>query len=104
MENETVNEKSVNNSTYPVIVTNLMWSKNSIRTYRSKYDAKKFIPSQMLEFDVPNEKLKKLNKSPATFNDELETYIYNTLTNKYGRELYSCQIWMPLEASISTEA
>lgn len=94
--NEMTSDTTLDENTYQVIITNLVWSKESTRVYRSKYDAKKSIPSQMFDFIVPAEKIKKFSKNMKTFNDELETYVYNTLTSKFGRELYSCQIWLPL--------
>lgn len=75
----------------------MFWNPESVRNYRSKYDSKRELPSQM-SFDIPDGILDQAKKkSGKEFNDVIETYIYNALTHKFGHELNSAQIWLPEE-------
>lgn len=91
-----VSDEQQDSNTYQVMVANIVWNKESNRQFRSKYDAKKELPDQMT-FDIPADRITKFQKNMATFNDEIESYIYNTLTGKFGHEVQHCQIWLPLD-------
>lgn len=90
------NNEQQDPNTYQVMVANIAWKKESNRQFRSKYDAKKELPDQMA-FDIPIDRITKFQKHPSTFNDEIESYIYNTLTGKFGHEVLHCQIYLPLD-------
>lgn len=50
----------------------------------------------MTVLDVPEGILKTMNDKQK-FIDSIETFAYNTTTKKYGAEVMSCQIYLPLE-------
>ena len=79
---------------YQVLVTNMSWRQDAIRMFRSSYDSKRTLPVQMA-FDIPENVLDGATKS--TFNDVIESYVYNALTRKFGHELQSAQIWLPID-------
>lgn len=79
---------------YQVLVCNIKWNKSS------KNIAKKFknieLPDQM-SFDIPDSVLAQANKAKNSFNDIIESFIYNVLYRKFGHEVNTCQIWLPFE-------
>ena len=81
---------------YQVLVTNIFWdAKHAIP------NAKKAVkidecPVQ-ISIDIPEQVLQHANKNKTAFNDVIEQFIYNLLYKKYGHEVNSCQIWLPLE-------
>lgn len=81
------------NDSYQVIVCNISWSNNILASYAKK-DHRSDLPVQM-SLDIPKSVLAQAKKS--NFNDVVEQFCYNTLTRKYGREVTTCQIWLPLE-------
>ena len=46
--------------------------------------------------DVPEGILRTKNNKEQ-FYDNIETFAYNTVTRKFGTEVYSCQVFLPLE-------
>ena len=50
---------------------------------------------EMSVLDIPEGILKTKNKS-GIFEDNVESFVYNTLTKKYGAEVSHCQIYLPL--------
>lgn len=78
---------------YQVLVTEITWNKKQIKGYQ-KPQAYDQLPSQF-NVDLPKQ-LSAQEKRPS-FKDNVESFVYNLLTRKFGHEVYSCQIWLPLE-------
>lgn len=78
---------------YEVFVANVVWDPKSFRA--SKKDVE--LPTQ-LSIAIPENVLRQANKPSNVFNDIIESYVYNTLTRKFGHEVWHCQIWLPLDA------
>lgn len=82
---------------YQVIVTSITWNKKSIRAnHVVQYSQENDLPTQMT-YDIPEGVLQQARGKKNVFNDVIESYIYRALTNKFGHEVYHCQIWLPLE-------
>lgn len=84
-------EQNIEN--YQVLVTQITWNKDTIKGFNKKVPVDQ-LPDQCT-VDLPKQlasQVKQLN-----FKDNVETFIYNMLTRRYGHEVYSCQIWLPLE-------
>lgn len=79
---------------YQVIVANIFW--NSKSKTNSRKENKDELPTQM-SLNIPDQVLKEANKNKNNFNDIVEQFCYNLLTRKYGKEVTSCQIWLPFE-------
>ena len=86
-ENENLDE-------YQVIVANIFWNHKS-RT-NSKKDNGTELPTQM-SLTIPDQVLQQARKVKNNFNDIIEQFCYNLLSRKYGKEVTSCQIWLPFE-------
>lgn len=84
-------EQNIEN--YQVLVTQITWNKNTIKGFSKKSPVDQ-LPDQC-SVDLPKQ-LANQEKQP-NFKDNVETFIYNMLTRRYGHEVYSCQIWLPLE-------
>lgn len=86
---------------YQVLISDITWNPNSSRPYYSKHDDAEKLPTQFA-YDVPDGFLKNLlKKCPSSddiaFKDAIETHCYDFLTRRFGHEVYSCSIWLPLE-------
>ena len=46
--------------------------------------------------DVP-EGILRTKSDKQKFEDTIESFAYNTLSRKYGKEVSYCQVWLPLE-------
>ena len=46
--------------------------------------------------DIPEDILK-TKKNDQKFKDNIETFVYKTISRKYGKEVSYCQIWLPEE-------
>lgn len=79
---------------YQVIVANIFWNSKSKGFGRK--DNKVELPTQM-SLNIPTSVLNEANKSKNNFNDIIEQFCYNLLTRKYGKEVSSCQIWLPFD-------
>lgn len=78
-------------SSYQILVCNIHWdSKSALR--KVKVDE---LPVQ-LALDVPENVLNQASKKNNVFNDIVEQFAYNLLTRKFGCEVSSCQVWLPL--------
>lgn len=88
MENDTDNK-------YQVFVANIFWSKRLFKGAR-KATPEKELPMH-ISLDIPDQVLKEANKNATNFNDVVETFCYNLLSKKFGREVNNCQIWLPPE-------
>lgn len=88
-------EETTEDSRYQVICANICWS-NKSKSGQVKKDNRAELPNQM-SIDIPNAVLVQADKKQNNFNDIIETFCYNLLTKKYGREVTYCQIWLPLE-------
>lgn len=83
-----------NSDEYQVIVANIFWNHKS-RT-NSKKDNGTELPAQM-SLTIPDQVLQQARKVKNNFNDIIEQFCYNLLSRKYGKEVTSCQIWLPFE-------
>lgn len=87
---------------YQVLISDITWNPKSNRPYYSKRDDDQELPTQFA-YDIPEGFLKSLvKKHPAAaesigFKDAIETHCYDFLTRRFGHEVYSCSIWLPLE-------
>lgn len=76
---------------YEVFVANISWSNKATRL--SKKDPQEL--PQHIQLSIPENVLKQASKPSNVFNDIIESYAYNALTRKFGREVCSCQVWLP---------
>lgn len=78
---------------YQVIVCNIHWNSSSAEK-RVNVDE---LPIQ-LALDIPENVLQQASKMHDNewFNDIIEQFAYNLLTRKFGCEVCSCQVWLPL--------
>ena len=88
-------EENENPNEYQVIVANIFWNHKS-RT-NSRKDNGTELPTQM-SLNIPDQVLIQARKAKNNFNDIIEQFCYNLLTRKYGKEVTSCQIWLPFES------
>ena len=77
---------------YEVVVANVSWSSKPFRAMKKEGE----LPTQ-ISMTIPENVLKQANKPANVFNDVIESYVYNTLTRKFGHEVWRCQIWLPLD-------
>ncbi len=77
---------------YQLFVTSITWNKTPIKHFQKKGNEE--LPEQA-SIDLPQQ-IADQEKS-QDFKDTVESFVYNLLTRKYGHEVYSCQIWLPLE-------
>lgn len=77
---------------YEVVVANVAWSSKPFRAMKKEGE----LPTQ-ISMTIPENVLKQANKPANVFNDIIESYVYNTLTRKFGHEVWRCQIWLPLD-------
>ena len=84
-------EQNIEN--YQVLVTQITWNKDTIKGFNKKAPVDQ-LPDQCT-VDLPKQLASQVKQS--NFKDNVETFIYNMLTRRYGHEVYSCQIWLPLE-------
>lgn len=75
-----------NNVGYQIFVVNIKYGKELNNKHKERPD--------MVILDVP-ESIRRI-KNEAKFLDNVESFAYNTITRKYGAEVYSCQVWLPL--------
>jgi len=79
---------------YEVIITGITWDKDTVSKFHSKKDFSSKLPDQMTLI-IP-EKLAEKENTP-TFNDEVETFVYNLLAKRFNHIAHHCQIWLPCE-------
>lgn len=77
-------------SGYQIQVVNIAWGRDV-----GERGKKKDRPSDTV-LDVPGE-IMKHQKNQTKFMELIESFTYNILTRKYGAEVYSCQIYLPVE-------
>lgn len=83
-------ETNEENVGYQINVVNIKYGKQLTNSKNEKPD--------MVTLDVPEALLKIKNKGDEQkFLDYVETFAYNTVSRKYGAEVNSCQVWLPLE-------
>ena len=86
---------------YQVLITDVKWNKDTIKSYKTKKDNESLPDSFTL--DLPMNVLNQAKKKNNVFNDVVETFVYNFLTRKFGHEVYHCSIWLPLEDDVSSK-
>lgn len=77
---------------YQVIVCNIHWNMKSAQHKVKPND----LPLQ-LALDIPSNVLVQARKNKNEFNDIIESFTCNLLTRKFGCEVCSCQIWLPID-------
>lgn len=83
------------NSRFQIYITNMKWGRDTFGAgFKSKYASKRNLPDSMA-FDVP-ESITSKSMSDTQLKNDVETYTYNTLSRKYGKELEFAQLWLPL--------
>lgn len=78
---------------FALIATNIIWG-NEVQTKTKLVHKGKLshdCPTQFI-IDLPKNILSQAKKSDS-FNDAIETFMYNFLTHKFGREVIKCQLW-----------
>ena len=95
MQQNIIIDENIQDDKYQIIITGISWKADSIRQYMSKKDNEE-LPTQFT-LDLPENVLNQANKPENVFKDVIETFVYNFLTRKFGHEVYSCSIWLPLE-------
>lgn len=81
-------EETIIEAPYQVFVVNIK--------YGRKVTTKQINKPEMTILDIPKGMLKNM-KNFEKFKDNVENFVYTTLTHKYGAEVNYCQIWLPLE-------
>ena len=95
---ETIKETKMNTEEY---ATNTEVPDNQIQVVNIKYTKtdktrQSTIIPDILSFEIP-EGLLKVKSNTEKFISELETFVYNSISRKYGVEVNFCQIFLPLE-------
>ena len=80
---------------YQVLCCNIHWDNRARSAQSKRMHRPEDLPSQMA-IDIPDSVLAQANKNGNNFNDIIEQFCYNLLTRKYGYEMNSCQVWLPL--------
>ena len=76
-----------------IIITNIKWWKgHEIKNKVNYYD----LP-ESYQISIPNNMLDLYKNNYNVFKDEIETFVYNFLTRKFGIEVSFCQVWLPIE-------
>lgn len=83
-----------NPNKYEVIVANISWAATP-KNAQAK-PKKGGLPDQMT-LDIPESVLTQARKEKVSFNDVIESFCCNLLTKKHNREVYGCQVWLPLD-------
>ena len=88
-----VNETESNEAqSFAIIATNIAWGKEAqTKTKLVRKDKNIDCPDQFV-LDLPRNVVIQAKKS-KNFDDSIETFTYNFLTHKFGREVNRCQIW-----------
>ena len=94
MENNTQEE---NNTIY---ITNIKW--HMTYSVKSTLSSSEELPNEY-SLSIPGYLMQMKNaadpQKEQKFRDEIETFVYNFLSKKFGAECSYCQIWLPLKAS-----
>ena len=93
-EYKKMEEKNQYANGYQVLITNIVWNKDTTGQYHIKYDKYDKLPKQFT-LDLPESVFNQAKKN--VFKDVIESFVYNFLTRKYNHEVNNCQIWLPLE-------
>jgi len=79
-----------------VFITGITWNKN-----HGTYNSRKVVYTDDLPvqftLNIPENVLKQAKSAKNNYYDIIETFVYNFLTHKFGYEVSSCSIWLPLE-------
>lgn len=67
----------------------------NIRYARGKVHVEGRVP-EIVTLSIP-EGIMRLKKDKAKFEEEVEAFAYNCLSRKYGVEITSCQVFLPLD-------
>lgn len=80
-------QNNTNENGYQVIIVNTKYGKILNEKIKDR--------PEMSVLDIPEGILRTINKKNV-FEDNVESFVYNTLTKKYGAEVSHCQIYLPL--------
>lgn len=76
-----------------IIITNIKWWKgHEIKNKVNYYD----LP-ESYQISIPNNMLDLYKNNYNVFKNEIEAFVYNFLTRKFGIEVSFCQVWLPIE-------
>ncbi len=79
-----------------VLITGITWDKRSAAYHARKVTTNvEELPTQFT-LNIPENILKQAKSSKASYKDTIESFVYNFLTHKYGYEVCSCSIWLPM--------
>jgi hypothetical protein len=90
MTNEIINNTSKNG--YQLILVNITWAKTPRSSFVKVSHKYEDLPS-MLTVDLPASVLEQASKKNNVFDDVIESFSYNYLTNRFGYEVYHCQMY-----------
>lgn len=76
-----------------IIITNIKWWKG----HETKNKVNYYDLPESYQISIPNNMLDLYKSNYSAFKDDIETFVYNFLTRKFGIEVSFCQIWLPLE-------
>lgn len=76
-----------------IIITNIKWWKG----HETKNKVNYYDLPESYQISIPNNMLDLYKSNYNAFRDDIETFVYNFLTRKFGIEVSFCQIWLPLE-------
>lgn len=76
-----------------IIITNIKWWKG----HETKNKVNYYDLPESYQISIPNNMLDLYKSNYNAFKDDIETFVYNFLTRKFGIEVSFCQIWLPIE-------
>lgn len=88
-------QQSAEDGKFQVFVVNIHWNKS--RPVRSVKSGEVDSLQDSIVLDIPEAVLKNARKKGNSFEDVIEQFVYRILTNKFGFEIWNCQIWLPLD-------
>ena len=76
-----------------IIITNIKWWKG----HETKNKVNHMELPESFQISIPNNMLDLYKTDFNSFRDDIETFVYNFLTRKFGIEVSFCQIWLPID-------
>ncbi len=89
MSNE-INTSS--NNGYQLVLVNIAWAKKPRSTFVKVNHEYSDLPESLI-IDLPNTVLEQATKKTNVFDDVIESFSYNYLTNRFGYEVFHCQVY-----------
>ena len=76
-----------------IFITNIKWWKDA--EIKNKINQSELPES--FQISIPNNMIDLYKTNFEVFKDDIESFIYNFLTRKFGIKVSFCQIWLPIE-------